>query len=109
MMTIVEEAQAGIADIAAGRFRLVATRADLAEMEKAVMDRVRAEIDLYESRAVRAEDWSQIRDSMVKEGWQFRNLLKPKIGDSDVDNVFWSSDGEPDIRLGVIYVRRLAK
>jgi hypothetical protein len=45
---------------------------------------------------------------MVKDGWQFRNLLKPKTGDSDVGDAFWSSLGEPDIRLDVIYLRRLA-
>ena len=38
------EAEAGIADIEAGRYRLVETREDLAEMEKGVMDRVRARL-----------------------------------------------------------------
>ncbi len=61
---------------------------------------------MHDSRAIRVEDWSQIREGLVKDGWQFRNLLKPKAGDSDVENVFWSSDGEPDIRQGVIYIRR---
>ena len=63
---------------------------------------------MYDSRAVRADDWPHIRDSMVKDGWQFRNLLNPKTGDSDVGDAFWSSLGEPDIRLDVIYLRRLA-
>jgi predicted transcriptional regulator len=41
---LVAEAQVGIADIEEGRYRLVETREDLAEMEKGVMDRVRARL-----------------------------------------------------------------
>lgn len=63
-------------------------------------------VTTYNSRAIRAENWSQIGASMVKDGWQFRNLLKPEAGDSDIDDVFWSSDGEPDNRQGVIYIRK---
>jgi Arc/MetJ-type ribon-helix-helix transcriptional regulator len=41
---LVAEAKAGIAEIEEGRYRLVETREDLAEMKKSVMDRVRARL-----------------------------------------------------------------
>jgi hypothetical protein len=68
---LVAEAKAGIADIEEGRHRLVETREDLAEMEKAVMDRVRPA--RYRQRlmawrfAGRAEDRI---DEVVMEGAQ---------------------------------------
>jgi len=41
---LVAEAKAGITDIEEGRYRLVETREDLAQMEKGVIDRVRARL-----------------------------------------------------------------
>lgn len=41
---VTEEAKAGIIDIKEGRYRLVETREGLAQMEKDVLDRVRAQI-----------------------------------------------------------------
>jgi hypothetical protein len=41
---LVAEAKAGIIDIEEGRYRLVETREDLAQMEKGVIDRVRARL-----------------------------------------------------------------
>lgn len=61
---------------------------------------------MYCSRAIRAADWSHLRDALLNDNWQFRNRLKPETGDTDIGDSFWSSNGEPDIRMGVIYIRR---
>jgi hypothetical protein len=66
----------------------------------------------YNSRAIRDADWSHIRDQLLSDGWYFRNLVPLHTGELDTTELdttdkFWSIHGEPDIRGGVIYVRRL--